>query len=153
MTDIKTLRQLVKLMVQNELTELDLQDENERISLKRGGGQAPPPPPAPAAPAPQAATAPKESGGGSADSEASGDEGLVPITSPMVGTFYASPNPDAAPFVQPGDRVSEETVVCIIEAMKVFNEIKAETPGTVERVCVESGQTVEFGEPLFMLRP
>jgi len=79
--------------------------------------------------------------------------GLVAIESPMVGTFYSSPNPDAPAFVSVGSSVSPDTVVCLIEAMKVFNEIKAEVAGTVERVLVNNGDAVEFGQKLFLVRP
>ncbi len=80
------------------------------------------------------------------------DTALIEIESPMVGTFYAKPNPDAAPFVSVGTRVTPDTVVCLIEAMKIFNEIKAECAGTIERVLVDSGDPVEFGQPLFQVR-
>jgi acetyl-CoA carboxylase biotin carboxyl carrier protein len=78
---------------------------------------------------------------------------LPAIESPMVGTFYATPGPDKAPFVTVGSKVGPDTTVCLIEAMKIFNEIKAETSGTVEEVLVKSGQPVEFGQPLFRIRP
>ena len=81
------------------------------------------------------------------------DAGLIAIKSPMVGTFYAAATPDAKPFVSVGSRVDEETDVCIIEAMKVFNNIKAETRGTIAKVLVTNGQTVEFGQPLFLVKP
>ncbi len=81
------------------------------------------------------------------------EAGLVAIESPMVGTFYSSANPDAPAFVQVGSAVSEATTVCLIEAMKVFNEIKAERGGTIERVLVKSGDSVEFGQKLFLVRP
>ena len=156
MIDLKKLKELVKLMTENDLTELDLQDEKgEHVTLKRGGGsqpvqyvQAPAAPQAAPTPAPAAPAA--SSGGGDAPAE---DDGLVPITSPMVGTFYSSPSPDADAFVAVGSSISGDTVVCIVEAMKVFNEIKAETSGTVERIMVENGQPVEFGQPLFLIKP
>ena len=97
---------------------------------------------APAAPAAAEAAAP-------ADDNA----GLVEIVSPMVGTFYSSPSPDADAFVGIGDKVNGETVVCIIEAMKVFNEIKAETSGTIQRVLVSDAQAVEFGQALYLVKP
>ncbi len=75
------------------------------------------------------------------------------IDSPMVGTFYTSPNPDAEPFVKVGDQVTPDTVVCIIEAMKVFNEIKAECSGTIAKVLVNNGESVEFGQKLFLVKP
>ncbi|MCU0689003.1 MAG: acetyl-CoA carboxylase biotin carboxyl carrier protein, partial [Phycisphaerales bacterium] len=102
---------------------------------------------APAAPAaPAAAPAAKATGG---DDTA----GLVAVTSPMVGTFYASPNPDSPAFVSVGSKVSAGTTVCLVEAMKVFNEIKAESSGTIERVLVQSGAAVEYGQKLFLIRP
>jgi len=154
MIDLKKLKALVKLMVDNELTELDLQGEDEKVTLKRGGHEAVPY--APAAPPPHApppAAAPAAGAPPAPESSAAEDEDLVDVDSPMVGTFYASPNPDADPFVQVGQEVDEETTVCIIEAMKVFNEIKAERSGRVEKMLVENGQSVEYGQPLFRLRP
>ncbi len=151
MIDQRKLKELIKLMVDNDLTELDLNDEKESVTLKRAVGQqpvmqsvvAPPPATAPAAP-PAAAPAPVE---------ADADAGLVPITSPMVGTFYSAQSPDADAFVKAGDAVEPDKVVCIIEAMKVFNEIKAEVKGTIARVLVENGQAVEFGQSLYLVKP
>ena len=149
MIDQKRLRELVKLMVDNDLTELDLQDEAERVSLRRSAGEAriqeglrPAPIAAARAPGSEAAAVP-----------AAEDEGLVKIQSPMVGTFYIASSPDSDPFVKVRDSVDQETVVCIIEAMKVFNEIKAETRGKIEKVLVQNGQAVEFGQTLFLVRP
>jgi acetyl-CoA carboxylase biotin carboxyl carrier protein len=85
--------------------------------------------------------------------EAESEEGLVPISSPMVGTFYTAPDPESPPFVTVGSSVGPDTVVCIIEAMKVFNEIKAEVTGTIERILIQNEQPVEFGQPLFLIRP
>jgi acetyl-CoA carboxylase biotin carboxyl carrier protein len=81
------------------------------------------------------------------------DEGLVPIVSPIVGTFYASPSPDSAAYVEVGSHVATGQVVCIIEAMKLMNEIESESSGTIERVLVENAQPVEFNQPLFLIRP
>ncbi len=156
MIDIRQLKELVKLMVENDLTELDLRDQEEKVIVRRGRHgpeviypQAMPAyaPPSAGAPAPAGPSA-----NGDAGADAS-DDGLVAIESPMVGTFYASPNPDSPPFVSAGASVSDSSVVCIVEAMKVFNEIKAEVTGTVEKVCVKNGDSVEFGQPLFMVRP
>lgn len=154
MIDLKTLRELVKLMVGNDLTELDLQDASgEKVSLKRGPGgavaYAPAPLPQAVALAPAAApvAAPAAAGAPSADAS------LPRIASPMVGTFYTAATPDSKPFVAAGDRVTADTVVCIIEAMKVFNEIKAEQAGVIEKILVTNGQAVEFGQPLFLLKP
>ncbi len=156
MIDLKTLRSLVKLMIESELTEVDLQDGQEKVKLCRGSGnhvQMVPMHPAALPPTPTAPTstgsAPTvgHSGGGGADDK------LKAIASPMVGSFYAAASPDAAPFINVGDTVEPDTVVCIIEAMKVFNEIKAEQRGTIRRIMAESGQPVEFGQPLFLIEP
>jgi len=170
MIDIRKLKELVRLMVDNDLSELDLKDQEETVAIRRGpvggttvnhqpviyqgagGGAAMSAMPVTAAPRPRG-----ESEGGDSDGEggdSAGDtSGLVAISSPMVGTFYGAPNPDAAAFVQVGAGVSPGTTVCLIEAMKVFNEIKAEVSGTIERVLVKSGDSVEFGQDLFLVRP
>lgn len=153
MIDIRKLKELVKLMVENDLTELDLQDKEETVALRRGhpgtvyAGQ----PVVHAAPVSHAPSSTDSSG--SSDSDSSDDDGLIAIESPMVGTFYSSPNPDSDAFVKIGDSVSSDTVVCLVEAMKVFNEIKAETSGTIAKCLVESGQAVEFGQKLFLVKP
>ena len=153
MIDIKKLRELVKLMAANDLTEVDLEDENERICLRRGATgqvtQVAPTPTAPgsAAPAPDQA-APSQP----ASAEAPAAPDAPTIKSPMVGTFYAASSPDAKPYAKAGDKVSPDTVVCIIEAMKVFNEIKADVAGEIAEVLVKNGDTVEFGQPLFRLK-
>ncbi|MEN0021615.1 MAG: acetyl-CoA carboxylase biotin carboxyl carrier protein [Planctomycetota bacterium] len=166
MIDIRKLKELVKLMVENDLTELDLKDQDETVSLRRGAADSivnhqpviyqgqPGPAPAVAAaapaPAPVAAEAPA---GAPAAAAAPVDEGLVAIESPMVGTFYSAADPDAEPFISPGASIAADTTVCLVEAMKVFNEIKAEVSGVVERIMVKNGDAVEFGQPLFMVRP
>ncbi|BAM04263.1 acetyl-CoA carboxylase biotin carboxyl carrier protein [Phycisphaera mikurensis] len=154
MTDLKILRQLIKMMVDNGLSEVDLEDQGEKIKLKRGGGgevvqhvPAPPPAASAATGAGAAAAAPAASGP-AADDDAEG----TPVVSPMVGSFYAASSPDADDFVKVGDRVTPDTVVCIIEAMKVFNEIKAEASGTVAEIKVSNGDAVEFGQVLFVLK-
>jgi acetyl-CoA carboxylase biotin carboxyl carrier protein len=170
MIDIRKLKELVRLMVENDLTELDLRDEQETVTVKRPGLHVPPQvvaapvlhsaahvPAAAAAPA-VAAAAPAAAPASPAAAPASpaaapAAEKLPAIESPMVGTFYASPGPDKAPFISVGAKVGPDTTVCLIEAMKIFNEIKAETSGTVEEVLVKSGQPVEFGQPLFRIRP
>ena len=155
MTDLKTLKQLVKLMADNDLTELDLEGEGEKIKLRRG--KAVPEvqyvaPPA-AAPAPVAAAPSSAPAGGTEPKDDGLEDGAVTIDCPMVGTYYSSPTPDAATFVKVGDTVDAETVICIVEAMKVFNEIKAEKSGTIQRILVDNGQVVEFGQPLFVIKP
>ncbi|EPR29711.1 Biotin carboxyl carrier protein of acetyl-CoA carboxylase [Geobacillus sp. WSUCF1] len=125
------------------------------------------PPPAPAAPAavePASAAAPVQAAASEAPApkaetpvvkeEKPAVEGnLHQITSPMVGTFYAAPAPDKPPYVKPGDKVKKDTVVCIIEAMKLFNEIEAEVDGEIVEVLVQNGQLVEYGQPLFLVKP
>lgn len=156
MIDIRKLKELVKLMVENDLTELDLQDKEETVALRRGqpgavlASQPVVHAAAPSAPAVPAAPASTDSAP-SAQNDA--DDGLIAIESPMVGTFYSSPNPDSDPFVKVGDSISSDSVVCLVEAMKVFNEIKAEANGTIAKCLVESGQAVEFGQKLFLIKP
>ncbi|MEM1184343.1 MAG: acetyl-CoA carboxylase biotin carboxyl carrier protein [Planctomycetota bacterium] len=156
MIDIRKLKELVKLMVENELSELDLRDTEETVTIKRGAGGAIVPMVG-AAPVPAAAVAaPAQADGGqSAETPAvpAGDAGLVAIKSPMPGTFYSASSPDSESFVAVGGTVSEGSIVCIIEAMKVFNEIKSDVSGTIERICVKNQDAVEFGQPLFMVRP
>ena len=157
MIDIDRLRQLVDLMVEHDLTEVDVSDEDQSITIKRGMSGAFSVSPQPMAFAqPQQAPAQGPAASPSAPASpaaASSDDGLVAIESPMVGTFYSAPDPDSPPFTAVGASISADSVVCLVEAMKVFNEIKAETTGTIERVCVKSGDAVEFGQPLFMVRP
>ena len=158
MIDIRKLKELVRLMVANDLSELDLRDNEEQVTLRRhspGGAVTMVPqaaavamPAAPAPVAPAAAPATPASPAAPAD-----DENLTRIESPMVGTFYAQPNPDSDTFVKVGDHISAETVVCLVEAMKIFNEIKAECSGTIQKVLVNNGDAIEFGEPLFLVKP
>jgi len=147
MIDIRKLKELVRLMVENDLSELDLKDQEETVSIKRHGQAGEPV--VHAAPAPQAAPAPAPEPA----SPASEPDGLVSIDSPMVGTFYEAANPDSEAFVKVGDSVDPNTVVCLVEAMKVYNELKAECSGTIEKVLVSNGQSVEFGQKLFLVRP
>ncbi|MFM7051824.1 MAG: acetyl-CoA carboxylase biotin carboxyl carrier protein [Planctomycetota bacterium] len=155
--DIRKLKELVRLMVDNDLTELDIRDEQETVTVKRPGIHAVPqvimPAQAPVMAAPAPAQAAPAAAAAAAAPAAPAKETLPAIESPMVGTFYAAPGPDKAAFVAVGAKVGPDTTVCLIEAMKIFNEIKAETSGTVEEVLVKSGQPVEFGQPLFRIRP
>lgn len=157
MLDIEKIKQLIDMMVSNDLVEISLRDGDLEVNLRRptvGAGDGVPMivgQPAPAAPqvAAQPHAAPPAGAGGG---DAGADDDLIEITSPMVGTFYASADPDSPPFVKAGAHISADSVVCIIEAMKVFNEIKAEVTGTIERVLVKNQQPVEFGQPLFLVR-
>jgi acetyl-CoA carboxylase biotin carboxyl carrier protein len=159
MIDIRKLKELVRLMTASDLTELDLRDKDEQVTIRRASPQvapqvihaAPVIQQAPVA-APAAAPAPSAAPAAVAAAPAA-DEGLVAIESPMVGTYYASPSPDKPPFVSVGGQVGPNSVVCLVEAMKIFNEIKAERSGTIVKVLVQSGQAVEFGQPLFMIKP
>jgi acetyl-CoA carboxylase biotin carboxyl carrier protein len=147
---IKELKELIALMRRNELSEFELETEGFRIKLKKGGEPvittAPPGfyPPHPAEAGPVAATPATPAAG----AKPTGRE----ITSPMVGTFYSAASPESDAYVEEGTEVAEDTVVCIIEAMKVMNEIKAETRGVIAEILVENGKPVQFGQPLFRLR-
>lgn len=157
MIDIRKLKELVRLMVENDLAEIDLRDQQEQVTLKRPSAAAAPLVAHQLLSAPTSA-APSVSSGHAASASApppatDPNAGLVAIESPMVGTFYQSPGPDKPPFVSVGSAVGPDTVVCLVEAMKIFNEIKAGVSGTIERVVVRSGEAVEFGQPLFMVRP
>jgi acetyl-CoA carboxylase biotin carboxyl carrier protein len=154
---VEDIKVIVQMMAENDLTEFKIEAEDMHLCIKRGAEgtsvtvpqviQAPaamvapagvPAAPAPvagaAAAAPEVSEAPKET-----------------IDSPIVGTFYSASSPDAEPFVQVGSKVSPDTVVCIVEAMKVMNEIKAEKSGTIKEILIENAQAVEFGQPLFVI--
>jgi len=153
--DIEKIRELVSMMVVNDLVEVSLRDGTEEINLRR--------------PQPQAAAAPQwtmqqagqmapqfampETHAAAGPPPKADDHDLIEIASPMVGTFYSASDPETPPFVQVGSSVHPGLVVCILEAMKVFNEIKAEISGTVERILVRNAQAVEYGQPLFLVRP
>lgn len=154
--DLKEIKAIIDLMKKSSVTEFELEQKEFKIKLKRGGnhpgdgddspfysarpvmavpGSLPPPPgPSAALPAPPVSN----------DAE---------IKSPMIGTFYRTPAPDAAPYAEVGVEVGPDTVVCIIEAMKVMNEIKAETRGIITAIVAENSKPVEFGQPLFRIRP
>ena len=159
MIDIRKLKELVKLMVGNDLTELDLRDSEEQVTLRRQGVHQPPQ--VIAGPGGRAARVESSSvqpaalptAAAGAEVAAGTDENLLKIESPMVGTFYTAANPEAPPFVRVGAQVEPDTVVCLIEAMKIFNEIKAECTGTIEKVLVESAESVEFGQAMFLVKP
>ena len=146
--DVQNIRRLVELMNQHDLSEMDLRQGDMRIQLRRGGelvvGR-----PAVAQPAAAPPAAPSASPQAAPPAEAADEAHISAIKSPMVGTFYSSPDPDAAAYVKVGDSVGSETTVCIVEAMKVFNEIQSEISGKIVAVLVESGEPVEFGQPLF----
>lgn len=153
--DLKDIKAIIDLMRKNSVSEFELEKQDFKIRLKRGtnGGGAVVPyddspgmayalPPTAAAPGPASAPPPQV--------PASNE---LEIKSPMIGTFYRSPSPESAPYVEVGVEVNPDTVVCIIEAMKVMNEIKAEAKGVITQVMVENAKPVEFGQPLFKIRP
>ncbi|MCK6438827.1 MAG: acetyl-CoA carboxylase biotin carboxyl carrier protein [Planctomycetes bacterium] len=149
----KEIKELIDLMNANDLLELEVVEEGTKIRLKKmyDGGTKIMPMPMPAAPAaaPAAGAAPASGTPAAPATKA----GAHVIKSPMVGTFYRSASPDSAPYVDVGDPVKPESVVCILEAMKVFNEIRAEMEGRIVQILVENGEAVEYGQPLFAVEP
>jgi len=153
--DLKDIKAIIDLMKKNSIAEFELEKQEFKIRLKRGnlggsvGYEDAPVVQQFASPAPVAAlSAPTV-----APAAAASLPGDSEIKSPMIGTFYRTPSPEAAPYVDVGSEVGPDTVVCIIEAMKVMNEIKAEMRGVVTAVVAESSKPVEFGQPLFKIRP
>ena len=146
--DLKEIKEIIALMRKNDLSEFKLEREGFKIALKRGADFQPVIAPTTGPAAPVAAAAAAVSPADAPKEEAS----LREITSPMVGTFYGSTMPDAPPCVSVGQEVTEDTVVCIIEAMKVMNEIKAEVRGVIAEVVAENGKPVQYGQALFKVR-
>ncbi len=155
--DVRTIKTLVGLMAQNDLTEIDLHEGEFRIRLRRGTQpqvtQTVTAPPAAVAPALPAAAAPAAAPPPTDAKPAAPARAGQVIKSPTPGTFYASPSPGAPPFVTVGSRVKPDTVVCIIEAMKILNEIPAECSGVVTKILAENQQPVEYGQALFEVDP
>lgn len=150
--DLENMKKLIALMVDNDLSELQYEHGELKIELKRGCV----PSPEPTVPAAVPAAPPAPSHGqmpNTGQAPVDDNPGLHAITSPMVGTFYASPDPDSPPFIDVGTVVGPDTTVCLIEAMKVFNEIKAEVSGAIEKIAVSNADAVEYGQPLFYVRP
>lgn len=162
--DLAQIKEVISLMKTNDLCSFEMEEKDFRLALKRVGDPPPPvmfsPPMGMPMHAPMASSPmppPEAVVHGipvpAKPAEAQGeDPNLVPIESPLVGTFYRSPSPDADPFVGIGTRVEKNTVVGIIEAMKVMNEIKAEVSGVVEKVLVDNATTIQYGQPLFLIR-
>jgi len=161
------LRELIRLIDESRIDEFQMEKDGAKLVIKKGAKEQPAavtPQPAPEkveaapkpavaesapTPSPQTAEAPEPK---AVEVKAEDDAQLHKIVSPMVGTFYRAPAPDADPYVQVGDRVDEKTVVCIIEAMKLMNEIEAEVRGEIVEILVENGQLVEYGQPLFLVK-
>ena len=152
--DVQKIMELIQIMKENDLVKIDIQHGDDRISLQR----AEPPQPVAAGhiltalPSPFAQGAAAQAPAGPA-AQNPAMEDTVEIKSPMVGTFYEAPSPDSDPYVEPGGHVDPQMVVCIIEAMKVMNEIKAEVNGTIVERLVKNGQAVEYGQALFRVKP
>lgn len=151
--DLGELQELIRILEASGLAEIEIEEDDRRIRLSKPAVAAqhfsamPTAAPAPAPSAPVAAPAEET------EDENGLGEGLVSIDSPMVGTFYSAAAPGEPPFVLPGDRVKPDQTICIVEAMKIMNEVAAKEAGVIERVLVENGEAVEFGQPLFALRP
>lgn len=154
--DLQLIEKIVELMKASDLAEFEIEEEGLRLAIKRRGPGEPavlaapvaavPAPVVPGGAAPGVAAPP-------AEVEKATDEKLTPIKAPIVGTFYRAPSPDAEPFVSVGQHVTLDTVVCIIEAMKVMNEIKAEVKGTIRKILVDNATAVQYGQPLFLVEP
>ncbi len=149
--DIKEIKAIIDLMKKHDLSVFEIEKEGFRLKLEKAPSAASP------APAPPAVTVPPKAGSTAPETppavpKAIESVALREIVSPMVGTFYRSASPDSAPFVDVGKSVTEDAVVCIIEAMKVMNEIKAETSGIIVEVLAENGKPVQFGQVLFKVR-
>jgi acetyl-CoA carboxylase biotin carboxyl carrier protein len=143
---LAVVEQLLALMGEHELAEISFEQGDLKVSLKKAISNLLAVPAAALHAPPQMAAVP-------AAPAAAPQDNLLEIKSPMVGTFYAASGPDSPPFVEVGTRVGEDAVVCIVEAMKVMNEIRAECSGTIEKVCVQNGQAVEYGQVLFKVKP
>jgi len=157
--DFKDIKKIVELMDEHGLSQFKLEQDETKLELKKGGeldvqavqqllASAPAMQPAQPAAAPPAPAAPQAQ----TPDDGSLPAGVEEVTSPMVGTYYSAPSPDSEPFVKVGDKIAADTTVCIVEAMKVMNEIKAEISGEVMEVLVENGSAVQFGEPLLLVK-
>jgi acetyl-CoA carboxylase biotin carboxyl carrier protein len=152
--DVRKVRRFIELMNEHDLSEIDLRQADQRIRLRRGpemvtvAGAVPS-----VAPTTSAAPRPAGEAAAAAPAAAGEDANALYIRSPMVGTFYTTASPDSPPFIKVGDQVGPETTVCIVEAMKVFNEVPAECSGKIAAVLVTTGQSVEYGQPLFRVTP
>lgn len=152
--NINELKELLELILEKGITEFELEEKGVRLKIKKGLNSSPPVEPTAmvaAQPAASSPAAPPASATQSSRNIAE-EDGVTLVRSPMVGTFYRSPDPSAPPFVNEGDRVKAGQVLCIIEAMKLMNEIESEEAGEIVRVFVENGQPVQYGDELFALR-
>ena len=154
--DVQKIKELIKIMKENDLVKIDIRHGEDYVSLQRAQPQLLGTPMGPMmASLPGVGTpvvVPQTPAGGRTGTQGK-EEGLLEVKSPIVGTCYEAPSPDSDPYVEIGSHVDPQTVVCIIEAMKVMNEIKAEAKGVVTQILVENAKPVEFGQPLFKIRP
>jgi len=149
--DLRKLKKLIDLVEESGIAELEITEGEEKVKIVKGGGLTLiPAASAPAVPTPAAAPADVKPAAAPAPTVEAASEGHV-VKSPMVGTFYRAPSPDAKPFVEVGDAVKEGQTICIVEAMKLMNEIESDASGTVKAILVENGQPVEYGQPLFII--
>ncbi len=158
-SDLQKIEELIEIMKKNELVEVQIEHGDDKIVLKRSQPQSAlgktvvVPMIDPASAVSARSNGMQISASETSPSGAQSKEGLVEIKSPLIGTFYTAPSPDSKPYVEVGSHVDAQTVVCIVEAMKVMNEIKAETNGTIAEVLVANGQAVEYGQVLFRVKP
>ena len=152
--DLKVIKQVVELMKRSEISEFEIEEEGFKLRLSRKNSETQIIHAAPAAAAPAVHATLQASSSTPAESAKppTEDANVSVIKSPMVGTFYAASSPESPPFAKIGDKVTTASIVCIIEAMKVMNEIHAETAGAITEVLVENGDTVEYGQPLFKVK-
>jgi acetyl-CoA carboxylase biotin carboxyl carrier protein len=151
--DLKAIKQVVEMMKRSEISEFEIEEKDFKLRLSRKNGdtqiiQAA----APVAAAPIAAAAPAAPAAPATAAAPAEEQGVSVVKSPMVGTFYTAASPDSPVFTKVGAKVSADSIVCIIEAMKVMNEIQAELSGTITEVLVENGEAVEYGQPLFKVK-
>ena len=159
--ELDKVKELIDMMKANDLSELEIVDGQTRVALKRGTGQSVPQvvaqpiaiPTGPASASPVAEASMVVPGASASQAETIEGKKPAQIISPIVGTYYSSPSPSADSFVELGSEVEEETVVCIIEAMKVMNEIKSGIRGRIKKILVNNGSAVEYGQPLFLVEP
>lgn len=155
--NLEQMKELIDVLEDSTLTEISLEEEGYKITLKKNySGNT-----GPSGSEIDSGTKEKPEGSATKEDETrlsdreseSREDDLIPVTSPIVGTFYRKPAPDSPPYVEIGDRVEAEDTICIVEAMKVMNEVKADSRGLVEEIYVEDGEPVEYGETLFLLKP
>ena len=154
MLKVSDIRELIRLLDETSLHEVVIETGDLKLALRKAAASTihTPAPETPARSAPEPAAAPRRADAHPAEAAAAPEEGTAVIASPMVGTFYRAPSPTSSHYVEIGSRVTEKTVVCIVEAMKLLNEIEADMRGEIVEILAENGQLVEYGQPLFRVR-